>query len=94
MSASKQYTAYRRDGTLPNGTAEVVTQAQYTAHNDTGETFPPHMRREFLLSDGRKVLWLSTNMTHIFNPGHQVGDAVIVRELFGQEKSLPFRPSQ
>lgn len=58
-------------------------------------TFPIHLRREFILSNGDHVMLGSTNMEmNIINEtiATAYGPEYVVRELLGQEKSEPLRP--
>lgn len=55
------------------------------------------MRREFLLSDGRRSMLGSTDMeVNIINATVVTanGSAIVVQELFGQDKSPLFRPTE
>ena len=70
----------------------------YEEHNPDPALFvPPHLRREFLLDNGARVLLLGRDMETDFNrtwiASAEEGLNLIVAELHGRDKSEGLRPS-
>ena len=73
-----------------------LSKLGYEGHKpDPALYVPLSQRREFLLANGKRSLLLSRDMETQYN-GTMIwgseGTSIIVRELFGDEKSEPFRP--
>ncbi|THX61334.1 hypothetical protein D6C97_08284 [Aureobasidium pullulans] len=75
---------------------ELSDKDIYAPFPDGNGTFPMHLRREFLMSDGTRIMLLTTDLDMVIPSGLMVatsGDAkVVIRELLGQEKSPDLRP--
>jgi hypothetical protein len=82
------------DGTPQSGSAEFRLHVP-----DPKDYFPPELRREFLLDNGQRILLGSRDLEKnwdneiVFMGGNKKA-ARVVRELFGDEKSLAFRPGK
>ncbi|THW98391.1 hypothetical protein D6D13_10639 [Aureobasidium pullulans] len=82
-------------GNYANAKRDGDSDDFYAPHLPVNGTFPMHLRREFVLSNGKHVMLGSTDLeVDIIDTivATSSGSAHIVQELFGHQKSKPLRP--